>query len=265
MPTTVTEPHRLRTKARRLTRSLLKAGEGLESVAAFEEGDFLIRISGPLMPAWAKEFESLGVVLRERTDEGYLARLYAEDQVVELLELPYLLSVSPVREAPKSRAPQTGLLYVLQLREGTDLEAFEKAASKSGARVIARYGTALRVAMPRPAFEAVSAMPEVVAVRPYLAPRLHNDCARSIVSSASIVVGTTTLDGSGQMVAVADTGLDRKHPDIPASRVAQVVALGRPGDSSDPHGHGTHVAGTILGDGKASARRGCWTPMKNST
>ena len=30
------------------------------------------------------------------------------------------------------------------------------------------------------------------------------------------------------------------------------MALGRPGDTSDPNGHGTHVAGSVLGDGTAS-------------
>jgi Subtilase family len=50
---------------------------------------------------------------------------------------------------------------------------------------------------------------------------------------------------------VADTGLHEAHPDF-AGRVIEVVALGRPNNSSDPHGHGTHVAGSVLADGSAS-------------
>jgi serine protease AprX len=53
-------------------------------------------------------------------------------------------------------------------------------------------------------------------------------------------------------VAVADTCLDDTHPDL-ASRVAGLRAWGRPpSDTSDPNGHGTHVAGSVLGDGSAS-------------
>ena len=50
---------------------------------------------------------------------------------------------------------------------------------------------------------------------------------------------------------MADTGLQEDHPDF-AGRVIEVVALGRPNDASDPHGHGTHVAGSVLADGSAS-------------
>ncbi|MBB5956841.1 hypothetical protein FHS29_003434 [Saccharothrix tamanrassetensis] len=65
------------------------------------------------------------------------------------------------------------------------------------------------------------------------------------------VPGLAGLTGRGQVVGVADTGVDSRHPDL-KSRLLKVVARGRPDDGSDPHGHGTHVAGTLAGDGSAS-------------
>ena len=80
---------------------------------------------------------------------------------------------------------------------------------------------------------------------------LHNDQARinmgiNTVENAFI----TGLNGSGQIVAVGDSGLDGDHGDF-TGRLAGVTSV-TPGDSStaDPSdGHGTHVACTVLGSG----------------
>ena len=57
------------------------------------------------------------------------------------------------------------------------------------------------------------------------------------------------LDGSGQIVAVADSGLDEDHGDFGTRVVSNTDVIGD-GSTADKHsGHGTHVACTVLGDG----------------
>ena len=55
---------------------------------------------------------------------------------------------------------------------------------------------------------------------------------------------------------MADTGFDKgSTTDVHnafTGRVAKLYALGRPNNANDPNGHGTHVAGSVLGDGNST-------------
>jgi subtilisin len=51
--------------------------------------------------------------------------------------------------------------------------------------------------------------------------------------------------GTGVRVAVLDTGIDHKHPDLAANYVGGYDFVNNDSDPMDDHGHGTHVAGTI--------------------
>lgn len=117
-------------------------------------------------------------------------------------------------------------------------------------------GRKLRVVVPDAAVEReLAALPEVAELTEYVPPELHNDVARKILGIDALAVGTAAgafpFTGAGEIVGVADTGIDLTHPDF-QGRIVGVVARGRPNDPSDPAGHGTHVAGSILGDGTAS-------------
>ena len=95
-------------------------------------------------------------------------------------------------------------------------------------------------------------------VAPYAAPQLHNNIGGGQIMRANEVRQSLGLFGAGQTVAVADTGLDvgnpaTIHPDF-KGRLVKAYCLGRPSpcDWSDPNAHGTHVAGSVLGNGNAS-------------
>lgn len=58
-------------------------------------------------------------------------------------------------------------------------------------------------------------------------------------------------DGKGVKVVVLDTGIDVNHPDF--AGLIDGTASFVPGEAvTDVNGHGTHVAGTIVGSGAAS-------------
>ncbi|MEU4096321.1 S8 family serine peptidase [Streptomyces sp. NPDC026673] len=78
------------------------------------------------------------------------------------------------------------------------------------------------------------------------------DLEQSVPQIGAPVAWERGYDGTGVRVAVLDTGIDAGHPDVSGSIVEQVDFTGSPSGAKDGHGHGTHVAATVLGSGAAS-------------
>ena len=66
------------------------------------------------------------------------------------------------------------------------------------------------------------------------------------IKQALLPTGAGLLTGAGEVVAVADTGLDYHHEAF-KDAIVQEYAIDRQAETMDNNGHGTHVAGTILG------------------
>ena len=97
--------------------------------------------------------------------------------------------------------------------------------------------------------------PSVAWVAPLPVLETKNDNARTHMGIETVdSFFVTDLDGSGQTVAVGDSGIDHDHGDFTNRIVGRTSVT--PGDSStaDPSdGHGTHVACTVLGSGMRSS------------
>ncbi|MFE7750556.1 S8 family serine peptidase [Streptomyces sp. NPDC057428] len=78
------------------------------------------------------------------------------------------------------------------------------------------------------------------------------DLDQSVPQIGAPVAWERGYDGTGVSVAVLDTGIDPTHPDVAGRIAGQVDFTGSPTGIKDGHGHGTHVASTVLGSGAAS-------------
>ncbi len=124
---------------------------------------------------------------------------------------------------------------------------------------------ALRVTLPAQSLAELAAAPETVYIESYTSPDMLNDRAAAVAGITPLTVPgfatRTGLTGAGQIVAIADSGIDHGslsgiHPDLASTpgRMPKIVSINpfSGDDPSDPIGHGTHMAATIAGTGAAS-------------
>ncbi len=90
--------------------------------------------------------------------------------------------------------------------------------------------------------------------------RPQNDLGRALIHAGQVALPSVGLaTGAGVKICIADSGLDTKHPDIPKPIEAFDVTKGKTAAEwpTDVHNkvspHGTHVTGSAVGSGAASA------------
>lgn len=260
---------RERARASARVRAGESARRGLTAPDMSRPQFFFVWLKGPLMEQWREELTSHGVELMEKFPTGaYKARLEPA-QVGTIAQLPFvdrvqlfgtedtgpdLMGRSMRAAAPAPTGALAMLCFDIGLHRAEDSPTVLQWLNQRNVAVAGTGQRKIRVYLleDSPEIFDIPALPEVAAFEEYVPPKLHNDRARLLLGIDQSNPGTGLREtGAGQIVAVADTGLDDQHPDF-QGRIVAMVGLGRPGNTSDPHGHGTHVAGSVLGDGSAS-------------
>jgi hypothetical protein len=256
-----------------------------------KSGYWLIQMVGPVKPEWGKELASLGVTLGDYVPEyAFLAHMTADiaDKVrglsfvnwVGLYEPAY--KVSPLLMGRRKRAIGDEIA-TLALKEDTytpipegnltvlvhtpsDRQKVIKAIEKAGGSVVAGEGDTIIASLDLAATPGIARMTEVKWIEPHGVRVLHNNISAQIIGVQE-VWDHHVLDGDGQIVSVADSGLDTgvndatMHDDF-EGRIVSIYDLA--GDGADDsgnaslhpergYGHGTHVAGSVLGNGSRSS------------
>lgn len=139
-------------------------------------------------------------------------------------------------------------------RAGAQLESIHAVAWSAPAKDAPRLWTSLTDPAPAPAGVSAPA-PSGESVR--LASGVAKVWLDAPVSAADEVstpqIGAPAsweagYDGTGQVIAVLDTGIDSTHPDF-TGRIDTVKNFTPEADGTDHHGHGTHVASIAAGKG----------------
>jgi hypothetical protein len=256
---------------------------------------YVVQFVGPLKSAWLSAVKRAGGVLRNPIGTfGYVVR--ADNAALEKIRgLRYVrwaghLSHSD-RIAP-SLKDRKGVDIILPRRQvmpevvavdvfsADDMRRIQTAATKLNFKVLASskeakvltLSSGATTAQRKTQISALSAVHGVRFIRERVLPRTSNNVAVQIMGNKVSVVlpSGLGLTGSGETVAVCDTGLDTgdlqtMHPDFDG-RIMAIKSypitpdwspyITNPAANDGPadrdSGHGTHVAGSVLGDGSAS-------------
>lgn len=261
---------------------------GLQSRDASESDYILIQTSGPLTEDQRAQLTDLGVVIQEYVPESTYLCGYRPADLERIRALPFVdwadvylrgFKLAPsLRPAGPSRTgsilptqPQPSASRELRevdvvLHDDVDADAGPvkegiAAAAGHNAEDLRTGHHKVRMAVEERRLEDLAALDDVRSIEEVPDRQLFNNVARPIIN-ADVMVNGTPYRGDGEIVAVADTGFDKGstsnvHPAF-TGRVARLYALGRPSParSDDPNGHGTHVAGSVLGDGASASMGG---------
>ena len=244
------------------------AGEPLDPVFhPTKDNFFVVTLNGPvLLEEWRQEIERFGVELLERRGESqYLCRLslaqVSQLRTLDCVQSVELLSPAETRAAAFSpmlevagvgAAPRELVPFDIVVHDAKDIDDVERWLTQNGVQIVAKGRRKLRIRLAADSTQLrqIQALPEVADVQEYVPPTLANDRARRLLAVDDVVNhGALTHTGAGEVIGVADTGLDDGHECF-KGRVRAVIARGRANDGSDPHGHGTHVAASAVGVGK---------------
>ncbi|HWI64824.1 MAG TPA: S8 family serine peptidase [Symbiobacteriaceae bacterium] len=221
---------------------------------------YVVQFTGQVLEAYKSALTRLGAELGDYLPENaFLVRMDAQVKA-KVMEQGFVRGVTPFNPVYKLDQALTRLgdqekATVRIATFGTGTKGPVSALSALGVTPeTIGYGL-VTATVDGQGLRALARSTDVVYVEPVKENKLFNDKAAGVMGVSE--AWKAGLDGKNQVVAVTDTGLDTgkndtsMHADF-QGQIKQIFALGKPGDASDTLAHGTHVAGSVLGTGKAS-------------
>ncbi len=237
---------------------------GLQADA--ESGAYVVQAVGALDGSFRRRLQTAGLeVVSYIPNNAYLVRgtRATMEQVAESPEVAAVLPYAPafklepdlLDEVLAGRSDGERKLIVTLPNPDDTLPGILDMGGREEFRERGPFGTLMTVVLPPGRLTALAALPGVQMIERWMGRELANDLAGPVLGSVTNLDNTGSyegLTGEGVLINLNDSGVDATHPDL-KDRVSTISNLAAT-VLVDRNGHGTHVAGTIAGDGTASAQ-----------
>lgn len=227
-------------------------------------GHWIVQFHGPVREEWKASILSLGGQLFDYLPDFAFAARLSTGQAQGVSRLPYVRSVQPFQPAyalspnlpARGNAPTA--ISILTFTPD-DVRTVSQRLRRLGAviensGIVAGRGM-IHARTRRQSLRSLARAFGVYWIEPRLPAEFHDDKMIGI-TNVDDVRANVGLYGANQIIGVYDSGLDTGntgtlHADL-LGRVLSIRDYGDAPGSADTNGHGTHVAGTVLGNGTSS-------------
>ncbi|UCE64345.1 MAG: S8 family serine peptidase, partial [Nitrospirota bacterium] len=248
----------------------------IHTYAQGEKGYYIVQFDGPIRAKQKKKLRKLGAqVLDYLPDFAFIVKMNdATRTAVESMQQVRWVGIyqpayrlePALAETMMARGTHLSEEFIVTLFPGEDPSSIAQQIEQLGGEVwdVSEYGSRakLKIRLGLKNLGTVSKINGVRWIEEAPVWHLHNDVAAGIMDVTD-VWNTQNLFGNGMSVAVADSGLDQGSTDVASlhddfedcagvSRVSAIFDWVGDGASDVTDGHGTHVAGSVLGNGDLS-------------
>jgi hypothetical protein len=248
-------------------RPAIPPGLSISGYAQDQLGYYIVQFAGPVQTDWKTAVESEGAELLEYIPDFAFKTRMTPGQAKRVGELESVNWVGLFQPAFKLRpymlATEGEELYRVRIHRGADGAAARAKARSAGANPLGGSERTFVVRAGSDQLWALARIVEIGWIERFELAEKHNEYARAIIGTGG--AEANGYDGSGQIVAISDTGLGTGtaaggHPSISSGRIKAIFDWVGADDpicwdvvDDGPHdpssGHGTHVAVSAVGAG----------------
>ncbi|MBI4320050.1 MAG: S8 family serine peptidase [Chloroflexi bacterium] len=187
-----------------------------------------------------------------RLEMGMNARRLSACLVLLLLASSVLVG-SAGASGPNSDNDRVKVIIGFDRQPGPNEEALVRAGGGS-IKYTYHLIPAIAASIPPAAIDGLLRNPLVLRIEPDIAVRAIGELEDSwgVLRIGAGIVHSDGNKGTGVKVAIIDSGVDYRHPDLDANYAGGYDFVNGDNDPMDDNGHGTHVAGTIAAEANGS-------------